>query len=265
MPFVDRHDARIYWNSLGQGEPVVLIMGLGCSSAMWFRIAPHLARTHRVILLDNRGSGQTRTRSALVHRVPAIAEDVAAVLDAAGETSAHVVGFSMGGMVAQQFAVDHPSRLRSLALLGTHPGSPWAIQAAGPVLRLLFEKAHMSAEDSLRQMRPHTYGRQTADSLFEEDALVRLANMPTARDYQAQLYGLIYWSVYSKLAAITAPTLVMHGLEDALIPADNGRLLASRIAGARLVELPTASHWLMTDASAVCIETLHQHLTSIAP
>lgn len=265
MPFVERPDARIYWNSLGQGDPVVLIMGLGCSSAMWFRIAPQLARTHRVILLDNRGSGQTQAQCALVHRIPAMAGDVAAVLDAAGETSAHVVGFSMGGMVAQQFAVDHPARLRSLALLGTHPGSPWAVQAAGPVLRLLFEKAHMSAEDSLRQMRPHTYGHQTADTLFEEDALVRLANMPTARDYQAQLYGLIYWSVYARLAGITAPTLVMHGLEDALIPADNGRLLAARIPGARLVELPTASHWLMTDASALCIETLQQHLSSIAP
>ena len=54
---VERQDARIYWNSLGQGEPVVLVMGLGCSSAMWFRIAPQLARSHRVILLDNRGSG----------------------------------------------------------------------------------------------------------------------------------------------------------------------------------------------------------------
>lgn len=265
MPFVDRHDARIYWNSLGQGEPVVLIMGLGCSSAMWFRIAPPLARTHRVILLDNRGSGQTRTRPALVHRVQAMAADVAAVLDAAGESSAHVVGFSMGGMIAQQLAVDHPARLRSLTLLGTHPGSPWAVQAAAPVLRLLFDKAHMSAEESLRQMRPHTYGRQTADALFEEDALVRLANMPTARDYQAQLYGLIYWSVYSQLSRITAPTLVMHGLEDALIPPGNARLIAARIAQARLVELPSASHWLMTDASADCIAALQQHLTSSTP
>lgn len=265
MAFVERPDARIYWNSLGQGEPVVLIMGLGCSSAMWFRVAPHLARTHRVILMDNRGSGQTRTHTALVHRIPAMAADVAAVLDAAGERSAHVVGFSMGGMIAQQFAVDHPDRLRSLALLGTHPGSPWAVQAAHPVLRLLFEKARMSAEDSLRQMRPHTYGRHTPDALFEEDALVRLANMPTARDYQAQLYGLIYWSVYSQLSRVTAPTLVMHGLEDALIPADNGRLIAARITGARLVELPQASHWLMTDASAECISALQQHLKRPPP
>ncbi|MFM7705390.1 MAG: alpha/beta fold hydrolase, partial [Rubrivivax sp.] len=60
MAFVERDGARIFWNSLGQGEPVVLVMGLGCSSAMWFRIAPQLARTHRVILLDNRGAGRTR-------------------------------------------------------------------------------------------------------------------------------------------------------------------------------------------------------------
>ena len=189
MAFVERPDARIYWNSLGQGEPVVLVMGLGCSSAMWFRVAPQLARSHRVILLDNRGSGQTRVPNALVHRVSAMAADVAAVLDAAGEASAHVVGFSMGGMISQQFAIDFPQRLRSLTLLGTHPGGPWAVQASSRVRQLLFAKAHMSAEESLRRMRPHTYGLHTPTALFEEDSLVRLANQPTARDYQAQLYG----------------------------------------------------------------------------
>ncbi len=265
MALIDRGDARVYWNSLGQGEPVVLIMGLGCSSAMWFRVAPQLARTHRVILLDNRGSGQTRTGFALVHRISAMAGDVAAVLNAAGESSAHVVGFSMGGMVAQQFTVDHPGRVRSLALLGTHPGTPWAVQAPQPVLSLLFDKAHLSAEESLRLMRPHTYGKSTPDQLFEEDALVRLANMPTTRDYQAQLYGLIYWSVYQQLPKITASTLVMHGLEDSLIPPANGRLIADRIPGAKLVELPSASHWLMTDANEVCISTLKQHLKRNQP
>ncbi len=262
MAFTDRHDARIYWNSLGQGEPVVLIMGLGCNSAMWFRVAPQLAQTHRVILLDNRGTGQTRARSSLVHRIPNMADDVAAVIEAAGESWAHLVGFSMGGMIAQQFAVDYPSKVRSLSLLGTHPGSPWAVQAASHVLRILFDKIHMSAEESLRRMRPYTYGSNTPDELFEEDAFVRLANMPTGRDYQAQLYGLLYWSVYQQLPKISTPTLVMHGLEDALIPPENGRLIASRIPGAKLVEIPLASHWLMTDANDVCIDTLTQHLKS---
>ncbi len=260
MAFVDRPDARIYWNSLGEGEPVVLVMGLGCSSAMWFRVAPQLARTHRVILLDNRGSGQTRVRNVLVHRVPTMAADVAAVLDAAGETSAHVVGFSMGGMISQQFGIDFPSRLRSLTLIGTHPGGPWAVQAGSAVRQLLFDKAHMSAEESLRRMRPYTYGLHTPDHLFEEDALVRLANQPAARDYQAQLYGLIYWSAYLQLPQVTASTLVMHGLQDALIPPANAQLIASRLPKVNVVEFPKASHWLMTDSNVDCLQALRQHL-----
>ncbi len=262
MAFVDRRDARIFWNSLGKGEPVVLVMGLGCSSAMWFRIAPQVARTHRVILLDNRGSGQTRVRSTLVHRVPTMAADIAAVLDAAGEPSAHVVGFSMGGMISQQFAIDYPARVRSLALLGTHPGGPSVVQASPRVRQLLFAKAHMSADESLRRMRPHTYGLHTPDALFEEDALVRLANQPDAREYQAQLFGLIYWSVFAQLPQLQAPTLVMHGLQDELIPPANGRLIASRLPNATLLELPEASHWLMTDSNAACLQALQQHLNT---
>jgi pimeloyl-ACP methyl ester carboxylesterase len=227
---------------------------------MWFRIAPKLARTYRVILLDNRGSGRTRVRNALVHRVPTMAADVAAVLDAAGEANAHVIGFSMGGMIAQQFAIDFPKRLRSLSLLGTHPGGTWAIQASSRVRQLLFEKATMSAEESLRRMRPHTYGLHTPDALFEEDALVRLANQPSARDYQAQLYGLIYWAAYPHLPDITTHTLVIHGLQDALIPPENGRLIASRLPNATLVEMAEASHWLMTDCNADCLHALQQHL-----
>jgi pimeloyl-ACP methyl ester carboxylesterase len=128
------------------------------------------------------------------------------------------------------------------------------------VLRLLFNKAHMSVEESLRQMRPHTYGPRTSDILFEEDALVRLANAPAARDYHAQLYGLIYWSVFPQLPKISASTLVLHGGQDALIPPENGRMIAARIPGASLVEFPWASHWLMTDSSTDCIAAIKQHL-----
>jgi len=189
-----------------------------------------------------------------------MAADVAAVLDAAGERTAHVVGFSMGGMISQQFAIDQPHRLRSLALLGTHPGGAWAVQASAAVRRLLFDKAHMSAEESLLRMRPYTYGRDTSDALFEEDALVRLAQPPSARDYQAQLYGLIYWAAYPHLLQVQSPTLVMHGLQDELIPPANGRLLAARIPNAQLLELPQASHWLMSDCTSDCLRALSTHL-----
>ena len=260
MAFVERAGARIHWNAIGRGEPVVLVMGLGCSSAMWFRIAPTLARTHRVILLDNRGVGQTRVSHFVVHRVASMAADIAAVLDAAGERSAHIVGFSMGGMISQQFAIDFPQRVRTLTLIGTHSGGPWAVQAAPAVRQLLFAKGRMSAEESVQAMRPYTYGASTPDELFDEDLIVRVANAPTARDYQAQLMALIYWSAYMQLPQRTMPALVMHGLQDALIPPENGRVLAARLPQSTLVEMADASHWLMTDCTDACLDALTNHL-----
>jgi pimeloyl-ACP methyl ester carboxylesterase len=265
MPFVEHNGARIHWSSLGQGEPVVLIMGLGCSSAMWFRVAPQLARSHRVILLDNRGSGLTQVRHCVVHRVAHMAADVVAVMAAAGEANAHVIGFSMGGMIAQQLAIDFPQRVRSLALLGTHSGGPWAVQAEPPVRQLLFDKATMDAQESLHALRRYTYARETSDELFDEDALVRLANMTSARDYQAQLYALIGWSAYLELPRFKCRTLVMHGLQDELIPPANAQRTAQRIPGATLIELPDASHWLMTDQNAKVLAALHKHIDNHLP
>ena len=247
MAFVEHDGARIHWSVLGEGEPLVMIMGLGCSSALWFRLAPRLARRHRVILLDNRGAGLTEVAHFVVHRVSTMAADVAAVLDAAGAPSAHVLGLSMGGMIAQQFALDFPARVRSLTLMATNCGGAHAVLAEGRVWRLLFSRGEVSPEDSLAAMRPYTYASATPDSVIEEDSLVRLANYPTLRGYQAQLYGLIGWSSYSRLPSLRCPTLVIHGREDRLIPPRNGRLLAARIPGAELLEFDAASHWIHSD------------------
>jgi 3-oxoadipate enol-lactonase len=247
MAYALRDGARIYWTALGKGDPLVLIMGLGCSSAMWFRMAPLLARRHRVILLDNRGAGRTEKSHFIVHSVAAMAEDVGAVLDAAGVESAHVAGFSMGGMIAQQFALMHPRRVRSLALLATHCGRPFAVMAEDDVVRLLLAKGDLTAEQALEAMRPFTYAARTPQSLIEEDSLVRLAHYPDRRNYQAQLFGIMAWTSWHALPALACPALVLHGLEDRLIPPENARLLAQRIPQARLVELDHASHWLMTD------------------
>jgi 3-oxoadipate enol-lactonase len=247
MAFVDNRGARISWHSMGSGVPLVMLMGLGCSSAMWFRLAPLLARHYRVILLDNRGVGSTEVQHFVVHRVTNMASDVAAVLDAAGESRAHILGFSMGGMISQEFALDYPERVLSLTLLGTNCGGAHAILADPQVWRLLFAKGDLTPEEALRIMHPYTYAKATKESIVEEDFLVRLANYPTQRGYEAQLYGLMGWSSYMRLPRLTCPTLVVHGLEDQLIPPANGRLLASRIPGAELVELEDASHWLHSD------------------
>lgn len=258
MAVVENDGARIHWYEIGKGEPVVLIMGLGCSAAMWFRLAPRLARRHRVIMLDNRGSGRTEVKYFVTHRIASMARDVAAVLDAAGEATSHVLGFSMGGMIAQQLAIDRPGRIRSLTLLGTHCGGLHTVLADSKVTNLLFSKGSLSPEQALRVMQPYVYAPTTPASRIDEDHAVRLASYPPLRDYQAQLYGLMSWSSYSHLPRICVPTLVIHGLEDQLIPPENGRLLARRIPGARLVELSNASHFAHTDQlDAVAKEVLH--------
>ena len=250
MARVEHAGASIHWTSVGSGEPLLMLMGLGCSSAMWFRLAPLLAQRYRVVLMDNRGVGRTEVRHYVVHRVSTMAGDVAAVLDAAGEASAHVLGFSMGGMIAQEFALTFPQRLRSLILMATHCGGSTAVLPPSDVWRLLFDKGRMTPEQNLHVMRPHTYHPSTEQRLVDEDHAVRLDSWPEPRGYLAQLYGLMGWSSYSRLARVRSPTLVMHGRDDRLIPADNADILARAIPATRLVKLDDASHMIATDQLA---------------
>jgi 3-oxoadipate enol-lactonase len=256
MAFVESSDARIYWHEIGKGDPLVLIMGLGCSSTMWFRLAPKLARTFRVIMFDNRGVGQTIAGSSLVYRVSDMANDVARVMDAAGVGAAHVLGFSMGGMIAQQFAIEHRARLRSLTLLATNCGNPYAVLPRWEVQKLLFDRRRETPEQSLRAMRPYVYATSTPVERILEDDAIRIASFPLRSAYDAQLYGLIYWTSYLQLPRLRLPTLVMHGREDRLIPPENGRMITSRIPSAQLVELNDASHFAHTDQPDAVADTV---------
>src|SRR6202044_1765574 len=128
MPFVENQDAKIYWDEQGSGEPLLLIEGLGYPSYMWHRTRPILAQTYRTIVLDNRGVGQSDVPPG-VYSIELMASDAAAVLDAAGVQRAHVFGVSMGGMIAQEFALQYPKRVLSLILGCTAAGGPHAGRA----------------------------------------------------------------------------------------------------------------------------------------
>jgi 3-oxoadipate enol-lactonase len=246
MAFADNQGARIYWDEQGQGEPVLLIMGLGYPSAMWYRIRPTLAASYRTIALDNRGAGLSDTPPG-PYPIPQMASDTAAVLDAAGVESAHVFGVSMGGMIAQEFALQYPQRVLSLILGCTAAGGPTAVRAEPDAIQMLMTRGKMSAEEAAEAAVPFIYDRTTPREWIEEDLAVRRPWFPSPEGYAAQLQGILAWEAYSRLGQIVAPTLVIHGESDLLVPPGNANLIAERIPGAKVVMIPRASHLFLTD------------------
>jgi 3-oxoadipate enol-lactonase len=261
MSFVENQGAKIYWDEEGSGEPLLLIMGLSYPSYMWHRTRPVLAKRFRTIALDNRGVGQSDAPPG-AYSIALMASDAAAVLDAAGAQSAHVFGVSMGGMIAQEFALQYPKRVLSLILGCTASGGRNAIQPEPAALQTLMRQG-MTPEQAKEAIIPFIYDAATPRERIDEDMAIRMRWYPTAQGYMGQLQGIMGWEAYSRIAQITAPTLVIHGETDRLVPAANGRLIAERIPGAKLVLIPHASHILETDQHGAAHQALLEFLTGV--
>jgi 3-oxoadipate enol-lactonase len=240
--------ARISWESDGPEDApaVLLVMGLAWPAASWFRQVPALAERYRVIRLDNRGAGLTGDVPGAPYTVETMAADCLAVLDAAGVTQAHVVGISMGGLMAQELALTVPERVRSLCLMATHPGIANAVMNP-EAMEMLMKRGQMSPAEAAEASIPFNYAPSTSRERIEEDWAVRFPLAATNEGYLAQAMGTSQWAGFDRLPGITAPTLVLHGEIDKLVPLANGEILAKRIPGAELVTVPGANHVLTTD------------------
>jgi pimeloyl-ACP methyl ester carboxylesterase len=169
-------------------------------------------------------------------------------MDAAGIESAHVMGASMGGMIAQELALRNPERVRSLLLGCTSCGG---FRARPPNLRrvpIFRNWRGLTNEQRARAVVPMLYGPRTPREVIEEDLEVRLIRYPTMRGILYQAMAIPFWSSYRRLHRLQMPVLVMHGDKDRVLPPLNGTRLAARIPGAKLVMVPDAGHMLTSDA-----------------
>ena len=254
MPYTKNKGVRIYWEEEGSGEPLLMIMGLSFSLAMWGELRGILTRHFRAILLDNRGAGKSAVPLHLFS-IPEMASDAACVLDAAGVQSTDVIGLSMGGMIAQELTLRHPERVRRLVLGCTLCGGPNAVppdKRAMHALRFPF----MTRERRLRAMLPLIYHPQTPKERIDRDVDILRRNKPSVLGYLLQFGAILKWDSYESLPSIQSPTLVMHGDSDGLIPVANARIIASRIPGAKLVIIPDASHLFPVDQPEITRNTL---------
>jgi pimeloyl-ACP methyl ester carboxylesterase len=261
MPFADNQGTRIYWDEQGTGAPVLLIMGLGYPSAMWHRMRPALSASYRTIALDNRGAGQSDVPPG-PYSIALMASDAAGVLDAAGVPSANVFGVSMGGMIAQEFALQYPGRVQSLILGCTAAGGPTAKRAEPAAIEMLKARTWMSREQAAEAAVPFIYDTGTPRHLIDKDIAQRDPWPTSPAGYLAQLQAIVAWESFSRLPQITAPTLVIHGRADRLVPPGNGELIAARIPGAQLVLIERASHLFSTDQPEAAEKAVFEFLAA---
>jgi 3-oxoadipate enol-lactonase len=261
MPFADNHGTNIYWDEQGTGPPLLLIMGLGYPSAMWQRTRPALSASYRTIALDNRGAGRSDVPPG-PYSIALMASDAAAVLDAAGVLRAHVFGVSMGGMIAQEFALQYPERVQSLILGCTAPGGPNAKRAEPAAIEMLKARTWMSREQAAEAAIPFIYDTATPRHLIDEDIAQRHPWPTSPAGYFAQLQAILAWESFGRLPQITAPTLVIHGKADRLVPPANAELIAAHIPGAQLVLLENASHLFSTDQPEAAQEAIFEFLAA---
>jgi 3-oxoadipate enol-lactonase len=245
MPEAVSEGVRINYADAGDGEALVLLPGLGMSHLTWAVHAAALASRYRVLSVDPRGSGLSDTPDH-PYTAATAAADVAAVLDAAGVERAHLVGQSMGGMIAQDFALAAPHRVRSLTLVSTYAATDSWSRRVLAGRRGLIEAGGLSLQFSMSVFfvfSPRSF-RQIPE--FIEGIEARLAeNPPDEAAYLRQIDYCLAHDASAGLAGLELPTLVVAGREDFITSALQNRELAELVPAARYEEFDDCSHGLI--------------------
>lgn len=257
MPYVPTRDIITYYEEVGSGEPLVLIRGLGSDLQAWALQAPELAKHFRVITYDNRGAGRTGAPDK-PYSIAGMADDLAALLSELKVEKASVLGYSMGGMIAQEFALKYPQRLDKLILLGTSARLDGYSKAIVQNF-INVRRSNLSREQVVREQAPFVYSAELLDDTdrYERAIQANVANPYSQQDHAfiRQAQALLAFDASARVSGIKAPALVMTNKEDTLVPPRNGEALAKAIPGAKLVSLD-AGH-------AGVIEFPHEHNAAI--
>jgi pimeloyl-ACP methyl ester carboxylesterase len=258
MPFAQSNDISIHYTVRGEsGAPLIMISGYGGDITGWpSEFVDRLAAKHRVILFDNRGVGYS-DKPDIPYSMAMFAADTISVLDALGIERAHVMGASMGGIIAQHVALTYPERLLSLMLSCTAAAagveSPHVLMPDPVALAHLQKPPSGDRAQDLREGWPQSYTEQfiaANKSSLERDLQVAL-NYPESPFYarQRQLSAIFEThDMYERLPEIRCPVLVQVGTDDRLLPPENSRIIASQIPQARLIEYEECGHGFMREA-----------------
>ncbi len=241
---------RIAWQRHGSGEHLLLIHGLGYARWGWEPVLPGLAERFDVIRFDNRGIGESDAPPG-PYTVVEMAGDAVQVLDEAGVERAHVVGTSLGGMVAQELALAYPERVDRLVLACTTPGGAKAHPMPQVTVELMIEAATLEPAVALRRFVENALAPATVAAhpeVVDRIMAHRLATAQAPAAWAAQASAGATFDAYDRLGGVTAPTLVQHGDEDVVVDPRNADLLVGLLRDARLERFPGTGHLFFWEA-----------------
>ena len=266
MPSIEAAGTELFYELSGSGEPLLMIQGMSATRLAWGRpFLEELERSFECTVFDNRGMGLSG-QAELPFTTADLAADTAGLLDALGMESAHVLGISMGGMIAQELALAHPERIRTLTIGASYCGGPQSSLMAPEDLQMLGTAfASGEREQVFRAMWEINLspGFREDDSRFEaftEMAAALPAPQPVVLQ---QMRACGAHDTHERLGSIDLPTLVVHGDADRLLRYPNGRLIASLIPDSRLATLEGIGHMFWWEQPQRAAELVREH--ALAP
>lgn len=261
MPKVEVNDIEMYYEVHGDGKPLVSIRGWGSSSQSWSKTyKDRLSQNHKHIIFDNRGTGRT-SKPDTKYSIEMMADDTAGLLDVLNLPRAHIVGFSMGGMIAQRFALKYPEKTDALIIACSQPSThivPRPPKIAEIMEMMISPPPELSQREYQKTIMPlystPEYIKEHGEELLNAQLSMNL--IPTlgyAR--RRQWDAILQFSSMDELHLIQSPTLVIHGVKDAWIPVENGKIMAEKIPGARLVLFEKSGHAFIEERDEI-IDTI---------
>jgi 3-oxoadipate enol-lactonase len=255
-------EIELSYERAGDGPPLLMIMGMSGTKHHWGeRVLEELRRDFETIVYDHRDAGDS-TKTGHSFAIADLAGDAAGLMESLDLDSAHVMGISMGGMVAQELALAHPERIRSLTLGCTYCGGEGSLLASEDVMRRLAEG--MSSGDRQRAVRTAWEVNVSPSFAANEDAYatflargMRYA-VPVAVIME-QMRAITAHDTSARLPGMHSPTLVVHGTLDQMLPVQNGHMIAGLIPNSRLEILEGIGHMFFLEQPERTAELVREH------
>ncbi len=265
MPIIKINDVNLYYELHGEGSPLVLIMGLRRNVAWWHRQIPVLSRHFRVLAFDNRGAGRS-DKPVMDYSIRLFADDTAGLMDALGIEDANILGISMGGYIAQELAIRHPRKVRSLVLGCTSCGGSRVVTMSEERLKKFTANEGLTPEAILRKDMDIYFSDCFIESnpdKIKQFIEISLLHYQPPDAFLRQFAACQKHDTAGRVGEIKVPVLIAAGGDDPLVPSINSTVLKELIPEAELVFYPGKRHCFFMEEAEEFNRKATQFLTSV--